>query len=147
MVAELDRYVVLKLVSGEEILTQLITEDDYEVRCMFPMAVKHVPRSIHGQVMDSIVLGAWTHFSASDEYTFTKQHVLFIQDMDPRYIDEYHKSVDDFLGHATTFPQEAYNPNEMKELAEKLQNMFRREEFEEELPDVMVIPDTSKLIH
>ena len=67
--------------------------------------------------------------------------------MDPRYIDEYHKSVDDFLGHATTLPQAAYNPNEMKELAEKLQNMFRREEYEEELPDVMVIPDTSKLIH
>ena len=147
MVAELDKYVVIKLVSGEEILTQLITEDDYEVRCMFPMVVKHVPRSIHGQVMDSIVLGAWTHFSASDEYTFTKQHVLFIQDMDPRFIDEYHKSVDDFLGHATTLPQEAYNPNEMKELAEKLQNMFRREEYEEELPDVMVISDTSKLIH
>lgn len=147
MVAELDRYVVIKLISGEEILTQLISEDDHDIRCMFPMIVKHVSRSIHGQVMESIVLGAWTHFSASDEYTFTKQHVLFIQDMDPRYIDEYHKSVDDFLGHATTLPQVAYNPNEMKELAEKLQNMFRREEYEEELPEVMVIPDTSKLIH
>lgn len=146
MTANLDRYVVLKLISGEEILTQIITEDDYEVRCMFPMAVKHVPRTIHGQVMDSIVLGAWTHFSASDEYTFTKHHVLFIQDMDPRYIEEYHRSVDDYLGNIGATPQ-AYNPNEMKELADKLQNMFRREETEEDLPEVMIIPDTSKLIH
>jgi hypothetical protein len=145
MTSELDRYVVMKLISGEEVLGTLVKEDDYELKIQFPMVVKHLTRVMGGYPTESIVLGAYSHFCADDEFTFHKQHVVVLKDMNPRYIDEYHRSVDDFLGHVT--PPEPYNPEELKQLTEKLQNMFRdRIDGDEDLPESIHI-DGSKTIH
>jgi hypothetical protein len=65
--------------------------------------------------------------------------------MDPRYVEEYHRSVDDFIGASNPTP-EAYNPNEMKELADKLKNMFRDNIDMDELPESFQI-EGSKTIH
>jgi hypothetical protein len=98
-----------------------------------------------GYPVESIVLGAYTHFCADDEFTFNKHHIVILKDMDRRYIDEYHRSVDDFIGASNPAP--ATNPQEMQELANKLQNMFR-DKFEalDELPDFIQI-EGSKTIH
>lgn len=132
MTADLDRYVVLKLITGEEILGTLVKEDDYELKIQFPMLVKTIQRNMGGYPVESLVLGTYSHFCADDEFTFHKQHIVVLKDMDPRYVDEYHKSVDDFIGASNPAPP-AYNPQEMQELAQKLQNMFRDKLEEEEI--------------
>lgn len=141
-----NRYVVMKLVSGEEILAHLTSEDDYDIHVLFPMIVKHINRNVQGRMMESIVLGPWTHFSAEDEFTFNKQHLIFLKDLDDRYVDEYNRSVDESLGN---IPEpEPYNPDELKQLTERLQNMFRehvREEEEDLEPKIVL--DISKTIH
>jgi hypothetical protein len=58
--------------------------------------------------------------------------------MDPRYVEEYHRSVDDFIGANTPSPQ-AYNPNELQELTEKLKSMFRDHVEEEDYPETVSI--------
>jgi hypothetical protein len=144
---EANRYVVMKLVSGEEILGHLTSEDDYDIRVLFPMIVKHVNRNIQGRLMESIVLGPWTHFSAEDEFTFNKQHLIFLKDLDERYIDEYNRSVDESLGNIPD--PEPYNPEELKQLTDKLSNLFRdrlKEDLEEDLEPKIVL-DISKTIH
>ena len=145
MTVDLDKYVVIKLTSGEEILGMMVKEDDYEIKLQFPMVVKHISRVMGGYPVESIVLGAYTHFCADDEFTFNKHHIVILKDMDRRYIDEYHRSVDDFIGASNPAP--ATNPQEMQELANKLQNMFR-DKFEalDELPDFIQI-EGSKTIH
>jgi hypothetical protein len=148
MTADLDRYVVIKLTSGEEVLGTLVKEDDHELKIQFPMVVKHVQRILGGMPVESIVLGAFSHFCADDEFTFSKQHVIILKDMDPRYIDEYHHSVDDFIGASTPSPQ-AYNPNEVQELTDKLKNLFR-DKFEEtdDYPDVISLNiEGNKTLH
>jgi hypothetical protein len=148
MTTDLDRYVVLKLISGEEVLGTLVKEDDYELKIQFPMLVKHVQRHMGGMPVESIVLGAFSHFCADDEFTFSKQHVIILKDMDPRYVDEYHHSVDDFIGASDPSPK-AYNPNEVQELTDKLKNLFR-DKFEEtdDYPDVISLNiDGNKTLH
>ena len=44
MTADLDRYVVIKLISGEELIGTLVKEDDYDIKIQFPMMVKKVNR-------------------------------------------------------------------------------------------------------
>ena len=142
-----DKYIVMKLSTGEEIVAHMIQEDDYEIKVLFPMIVKHVQRvGPMGRSFEQIALSPYTYFAADDEYTFHKHQIIFIKDLDPKYEGEYNHAIDDFIGLNAETPQ-SYNPNEMKELAEKLQNMFRRDEFDEELPESIVIPDTSKTIH
>jgi hypothetical protein len=136
----------MKLISGEEILGTLVKENDYELKLQFPMVVKHVSRIMGGHPVESIVLGAYSHFCADDEFTFSKQHIVVLKDMDPRYVDEYHRSVDDFIGANTPSP-EAYDPNELQQLTDKLKNMFR-DNIDEDYPETISLNvNGTKTIH
>jgi hypothetical protein len=146
MTADLDRYVVIKLISGEEVLGTLVKEDDHELRIQFPMLVKHISRLMGGYPVESIVLGAYSHFCADDEFTFSKHHIVILKDMDPRYVDEYHRSVDDFIGASTPSP-EAYDPNELQQLTDKLKNMFR-DNIDEDYPETISLNiEGNKTLH
>jgi hypothetical protein len=148
MTADLDRYVVIKLISGEEIIGTLVKEDDYDIKLQFPMMVKKVNRLLGDIPVESIVLGTYSHFCADDEFTFNKQHIIILKDMDPRYIDEYHRSVDDFIGASSPEP-EAYNPNEVQQLTDKLKSMFRDKLNEnEDYPEIISLNvNGTKTIH
>jgi hypothetical protein len=143
-----DKYIVMKLATGEEVVCHMIHEDDYEIKVLFPMIVKHVQRiGPLGRAFEQIMLSPYTYFAADDEYIFHKHQIVFIKDLDPKYETEYNRAIDDFIGMNTEAPPPPYNPEEIQQLTEKLQNMFRRDEFEEELPEAMMIPDTPKTIH
>jgi hypothetical protein len=142
-----DRYIVFKLISAEELVAHCIHEDDYEIKVLFPMAVRRVAR--HGGMAESIVLSPYTYFSAEDEYTFQRSQIIFIKDLDSKYEAEYNRSIDDFVG-SNAENQEPYNPAELQELTDKLQNLFRDrvksdEDLIDELPVVTV--DIPKTIH
>ena len=146
-----DRYVVMKLISGEEILSHLVYEDDYEVRVLFPMATRTVARITARGETENIVLSPYTYFSADDEFTFQKQHLIFLKDMDPKHEIDYNTAIDEFIALSAAKAQ-PYDPDELKNLTEKLQNMFKdrlnkEETFEdiEELPSIRI--DSSKTIH
>ena len=144
-----DKYVVLKLVSSEEVVAHLIKEDDYEIRVLFPMIVKYVPRIQMGRMMESITLAPYTYFSADDEYSFHKNQIIFMKDLDPKYEPEYNRAIDDFVAGSAEAPQPEYNPQELQQITDKLQNLFREnlknEDDLEELPSIHL--DISKTIH
>jgi hypothetical protein len=146
-----DRYVVIKLITGEEILSHLVHEDDYEIRVLFPMLTRLVNTMTLNGAKENIVLSPYTYFAADDEFTFQKQHLVFLKDMDPRHEIDYNTAIDEFIAlSAATAPE--YDPEELKKLTDKLQNMFKDrltkdETFEdiEELPSIRI--DSSKIIH
>ena len=142
-----DKYIVMKLATGEEVVAHMIKEDDYEICVLFPMIVKQIQRvGPMGRAFEQIVLSPYTYFAADDEYTFHKHQIIFVKDLDPKYEAEYNHAIDDFVGLNAQTPIQN-NPEEMRDLAEKLQNLFRRDEDFEELPESILIPDTSKTIH
>jgi hypothetical protein len=147
MTTDLDKYVVLKLISGEELIGQLVKEDDYALDLQFPMIVRHINRSVGGFPAESLILSTYSHFCADDQFTFNKQHIIVMKDLDPRYVDEYHHSVDDFINQSTS-PQ-AQNPEELKDLSEKLKSLFKdRLSEEEDYPEMISLNhDGIKIIH
>lgn len=144
MTIDLDRYVVIKLITGQELIAQLVKEDDYDIKVQFPMMVKHISRNLNGFPVETLVLGTYSHFCSDDEFSFNKQHIIVLKDLDPRYIEEYHRAVDDFLGQIKDGP--AYNPNEMEELSKKLKEMFKDKFDEDELVSPISI-EGNKTLH
>lgn len=142
----MDNYIVIKLTSGEEIVANLIKEDDYEIKVLFPMLVKYIPRMVQGRLAETITLAPFTYFAADDEFTFPKHYIIFQKEMNPKYLDAYNQAVDDFIAE----PQISGAPDpqrveDIKALAEKIQSIFgKSEEFEEE--SILVNTD-SKTIH
>jgi hypothetical protein len=71
--------------------------------------------------------------------------------MDPKHEIDYNTAIDEFIALSAAKAQ-PYDPDELKNLTEKLQNMFKdrlnkEETFEdiEELPSIRI--DSSKTIH
>lgn len=142
-----DRYVVIKLITGEEILSHLVHEDDYEIRVLFPMLTRLVNTMTANGAKENIVLSPYTYFSSDDEFTFQKQHLIFLKDMDPKHEVDYNTAIDEFIALSAAKAQ-PYDPDELKKLTEKLQNLFKDNLIDddiEELPSIRV--DSSKTIH
>lgn len=146
-----DRYIVMKLITGEEIISHLVHEDDYEIRVLFPMLTRLVNTMTSNGVKENIVLSPYTYFSADDEFTFQRQHLIFLKDLDPKHETDYNTAIDEFIA-LSAEQAPSYDPDELKKLTEKLQNLFRdrlnnEDNFDdiEELPSIRV--DSSKTIH
>lgn len=145
----MDKYIILKLMNGEEIIGTYLAQDDNSISVMFPMKVKYIPtRTQSGKLMESISLAPYTYFAADDEFTFLKNHIIFMKDLNPSHLDSYHIAVDDFVGTSGYSTQpEPSNVEELKQLADKLQNMFKDRVKEEEIEESIFINTDSKLIH
>lgn len=111
------------------------------------MLVKHLPRVVNGVPVDSLMLGPLTHFAGDDEFTFSKQQLIFYKEMDARYISEYHRAVDDFCQAQSEMGPTPQSMQELEKITQNLKKMFREETQEEidSLPSIHV--DGSKLIH
>lgn len=143
-----DNFKVFKLVSGEEIVANMVDESDYEVMLFFPMVVKTVPRIEGTRFMETIMLSPISYLSGEDVYTIQKNHIMFTQPMDPQYEEQYRLSIDAALESLSSKPE--HNENEVKELAEKLKNIFKAHiEYEdtEDMIESIVIDNPSKLLH
>lgn len=140
----MDKQIVMKLINGEELVGTYLTEDDYQVTVLFPMIVKHIPRSFEGRLMETISLAPYTYFAADDEFTFQKNQIIFIKEMNPSHLESYNTAIDDFVGAANPGPASV---EELKELTDKLSNMFKDKVKNEEFDDSILVLDQSKLIH
>jgi hypothetical protein len=140
----MDKHIVVKLISGEELVCTYLNEDDYQLNVLFPMIVKHIPRAYEGRLMESISLAPYTYFASDDEFSFQKNQIIFIKEMNPMHLDSYNAAIDDFVGAADAGPATV---EELKQISDKLSNMFKDKVKNEEFDDSMLILDQSKLIH
>ena len=123
----MDRQIVIKLLSGEEIVCTLIQETDYEISVIYPMLVKHIPKLVEGRLMESIALAPYTYFASDDEFTFNKSHIIFCKDLNPKHIDSYNIAVDDFVA----LESDNLSVDDLKESIDKLKNIFNEESYDE----------------
>jgi hypothetical protein len=142
----MDNYIVIKLTSGEEIVANLIQEDEYSVKVLFPMLVKYIPRMVQGRLAETITLAPFTYFASDDEFTFVKHYIIFQKQMNPKYLDAYNQAVDDFIAE----PQIAGAPDpqraeDIKALAEKLQNIFGKEDEFDDVDPILINTDSNTI--
>ena len=112
----MDKYVVIKLISSEEIVCTQIDETDFDVVTLFPMLVKTVPKLAEGRILESITLAPYTYFAADDQFTFSKSHIMFIKDLSERHVGNYKLAIDDFVANTVL----GESPNDVEDLKDAL---------------------------
>jgi len=146
-------YVVLKLVTGEELIGALLEENDYEITIMMPMVVRYIPKLVGLKTVESILLAPFTQFADDDMFTFQKHSLIFLKNMDKRYIQSYEDAVDMHLSPNNNLTPDGPAPGDAKAALDKLTELFG-EGFEprmdeDEYMDQLLNTDfdTSKKLH
>jgi hypothetical protein len=150
-----DTYAVLKLVSGEEILCSVLEENEHEMTVMFPMVIKLVHRFVGNKPIETISIAPYSYFSASDEYTFQKNHIIVAKDMSSEYVRQYHLSVDDFIHNTPAASHESLE--EVEAALDKISNViaevppddspYSEQTLDEFIDDQSLVKDIKKIYH
>lgn len=88
-------YVILKLTSGEQVMSILKEEDEDYILLEDPMCIKTIPVIESGK--EHITAAPLCHFTADREFVINKQNVLFVKKMHHLFIPHYLKIVDDHM--------------------------------------------------
>lgn len=146
----MEKLIVLKLVSSEELVCTQIDENDFEVTVLFPMLVKSIPKLIEGRISESITLAPYTYFAADDEFTFQKNQIIFIKDLSERHVDNYKLAVDDFVSESVINEPQTVEElaSVLNRLAETFSDQIENINSEETIQsDSFLIDSKSKSIH
>lgn len=84
-------YVVLKLVSGEQLLATLEAEDDNYVCLNLPIVIRTM---IHPSLeKESVSAAPFCAFSDSTEYVLEKSHIVFMKKLHQTFIPHYKRFI------------------------------------------------------
>jgi len=94
-------YVVVKLVSGEQIMAVLKAEDENYIQIESPMTIRMI--TIPEENKEHITAHPYCHFSEESEFVLPKNQVMFVKKLHHMYIPHYIRLVSD---HEKTQSQE-----------------------------------------
>lgn len=146
----MDKYVVLKLVSSEELICTQIEETEFDIKVLFPMIVKYMPKLTEGRILESVTMAPYTYFAADDQFTFQKNQIIFCKDLSERQVANYKLAIDDFV--ANTVLDEPQNVNDLKQALDRIAEVFGDQienmKLEEEVEsDSIFIDNNNKIMH
>ena len=91
MLTEKDVYVVIKLVSGEQVMAILEEEDENIVQLCHPMTIRTIP--IVGQGREHITAHPFCQFTDDKFFLIEKKNVIFIKRLHHMMIPHYKRLV------------------------------------------------------
>lgn len=92
---KLDNYVVLKLVTGEQLLGTLVNETDDGVVILDPIIVRMIPTA-GGSLSEQAVTTMYCQFSDDKLFTFDYKNVIYCKDLSSKIVPYYKKLVREF---------------------------------------------------
>lgn len=90
------RYVVLKLVSGEQLLAICQEENILKVIIQNPMVIKTTPtiHPISGRAVENVSACPWSSFTENKVFDIDRSKLLFLKEMHPLIVKQYDKMVE-----------------------------------------------------
>jgi hypothetical protein len=85
--------VIIKLVSGENVMAVLQDEDEQYVELLHPMSIRTMPVS---PSKETVVAAPLCQYSEDDTYLIDKKNVLFIKKLSHYLIPHYYNMVHEF---------------------------------------------------
>lgn len=85
--------VVLKLVSGENVMAVLQDEDERYVELLHPMTVRSMPITSN---RETVVAAPLCQFCDDETFLIDKRNVLFIKKLSSSLIPHYHNMIEEF---------------------------------------------------
>lgn len=144
-------FVVIKLLSGEQLLAIRTIEDDKEISVEFPFLLKNYPRiTKEGTIIEQVTAGPFCSFAEDRNFTFLKKDILICKRLHtfaiPFYMSLYnqHERMVS-MGSYEQFANNFMSPEEMESLdKENLNFDSEREISNEELEDFRDIYESLK---
>lgn len=86
-------FVVVKFISGEQVLSALQEEDDTYIELLHPMIVKTIPNIATGK--EHVTAAPFCQFSRDASYLIDKKNVMFIKSMHSTFVPHYIRIVEE----------------------------------------------------
>ena len=106
-------FVIVKLTSGEQVMSALQDEDEQFVLLSHPMVVRTIPNFETGR--EQVTVAPLCAFSSDVEYTIEKKNVIFIKPLEEKYIEHYINVVREHKKIKFT-PKDSYEESEDEEV-------------------------------
>jgi len=90
-----DYYVVLKLVSGEQVMATLIDEDDTHVVLHNPMIIRILPYIDKGKTKEQVTAVPLCQFSDDEYYRIPRSSFMFLKTLHEMLIPHYNRIVEE----------------------------------------------------
>ena len=124
--------VIVKLVSGENVMAVLQDEDEQYVELLHPMSIRTMPVS---PSKETVVAAPLCQYSDDATYLIDKKNVLFIKKLSQYLIPHYHNMVEEFG-----------EPQLIKDARMHAENKMKQEDlWEEEILESLETVDKSTL--
>lgn len=84
-------YVVVKLISGEQLMATLVAEDDNYIELESPMCIRMIP--ILAEHKEHVTAHPFCQFSDDNNFILDKKNVLFIKKLHHMFVPHYKRIV------------------------------------------------------
>lgn len=88
------KYVISKLVSGEVLISELVTASQYSVTLKRPVQVRLVPTIKDGDIAEEPVISIYCQFTLDEEFEFKNDQVVYCKPLIEKIIPFYLKTAD-----------------------------------------------------
>ena len=131
-----DFYVIMKLVSGEQVMAVLRQEDEECILVENPMVMKTIMDFEAGK--EHITAAPLCAFTSDEEFVLDKRNVLFIKKLHHVFVNHYKRIVGDYQESTNFVPRgsaeelqwddEPPTPEEARSMIKQLKNVLGEEE-------------------
>jgi CRISPR/Cas system CSM-associated protein Csm4 (group 5 of RAMP superfamily) len=128
MLRDTDLFVVLKLVSGEQVMAVLRSEDEMFIEIESPMCIKSVPTLETNR--EHITAQPLCQFTDDVNYTLDKKDVMFIKKMHYIFIPHYMRIVEEHEKLAEVNASVVDRSTQVKETIQALKEHLAKKEEE-----------------
>lgn len=94
MIEDNDLIVIVRLITGEELIAAITEDEDTFIELKFPMQVKSVPSIEDGNMKYETTIFPWCSFTDDRYFRLNKSHVMFHKKLHNSFIQQYIDLVD-----------------------------------------------------
>lgn len=88
-------FVILKLVSGEQVMATMTGETAESVAIEYPMVIRLIPFVQEGKAHEHVTAAPFCQFSDDKQFTISRTNIIFIKKMHQMIIPHYSRLVDE----------------------------------------------------
>lgn len=85
----MDPYVIIKLITGEEIIGEVTNQNDYSITIMNPFVVKLRVGAVNGNMVEQTTATPYCSYAEDRMFTFELKHTLFVKELKNKVISSY----------------------------------------------------------
>jgi hypothetical protein len=90
-----EQFVIIKLVSGEQLMATLTDEDESTLHIDYPMLIRLVPFVQSGKAQEHVTASPLCQFSEDKHFSIPKNTVIFVKKLHSMIVPHYTRLVDE----------------------------------------------------